>query len=114
MKKIIFQTALMLLLLAVPASLASAHFGMIIPSDDIVSKEDNKNINLQVQFMHPFEGNYMNMEKPKAFGVLDGRKKIDLLQTLKKKKVKGFETWEAVYRIKRPGDKIFFVEPAPY
>ncbi len=114
MKKLLIKTILTTVILIVSVSLSWAHFGMIIPSDDIVSKEDNKKIALQVQFIHPFEGHYMNMEKPKAFGVLEGGKKTDLLQTLKKREVKGFTTWETMYRIKRPGDKIFFVEPAPY
>ncbi len=114
MKKIIFQTALAALIVTVSVSLSWAHFGMIIPSDDIVSKEDNKKITLQVQFIHPFEGHYMNMEKPKAFGVLDSGKKIDMLKTLEKNVVKGFSAWETTYRIRRPGDYIFFVEPAPY
>lgn len=114
MKKILFQTALAVLIMTVSASLSWAHFGMIIPSDDIVSKEDNKKITLQVQFIHPFEGHYMNMEKPKAFGVLDSGKKTDMLKTLEKNIVKGFSTWETTYRIRQPGDKVFFVEPAPY
>ena len=114
MKKIIFQTALAVLIITVSVSLSWAHFGMIIPSDDIVSKEDNKNITLQIQFIHPFEGHYMNMEKPTAFGVLDGGKKTDLLKTLENNVVKGFSTWETTYRIRRPGDKVFFVQPSPY
>ena len=100
MKKILFQTALAVLIMTVSASLSWAHFGMIIPSDDIVSKEDNKKITLQVQFIHPFEGHYMNMEKPKAFGVLDSGKKTDMLKTLEKNIVKGFSTWETTYRIR--------------
>jgi cobalt/nickel transport protein len=95
-------------------SLAWAHFGMVIPSDDIVSKNDKKEITLQVKFIHPFEGDYMNMEMPKAFGVRTGEGQTDLLNTLKKKEVKGFTTWESSYGIKKPGDYIFFVEPAPY
>ncbi len=114
MKKNMFQAALVVLIMAASVSFSWAHFGMVIPSDDIVSKEDNKKIVLQVQFIHPFEGQYMNMEKPKAFGVLDGGEKTDLLPTLKKREVKGFTTWETTYRIRRPGDKVFFVEPAPY
>ncbi len=114
MKKIMFQAVLAVMMTAVSVSLSWAHFGMIIPSDDIVSKQDNKRIALQVQFIHPFEGHYMNMERPKAFGVLDGGKRIDLLKTLSENIVKGFTTWETVYRIRRPGDKVFFVEPAPY
>jgi cobalt/nickel transport protein len=93
---------------------AWSHFGMIIPSDDIVSKEDNKEITLSVKFIHPFEGHYMNMDMPKAFGVMAGGEKQDLLQSLNKKMIKNYMTWETSYRIKRPGDYIFFVEPSPY
>lgn len=91
-----------------------AHFGMVIPSDDIISKQDKKEVTLKVQFIHPFEGHYMDMEMPKTFGVLSGERKEDLLNSLKKKTVKGNTTWEASYKIKQPGDYIFFVEPSPY
>ncbi|HCX90123.1 MAG TPA: DUF4198 domain-containing protein, partial [Deltaproteobacteria bacterium] len=56
----------------------------------------------------------MNMERPKAVGVMVSGKRVDLLAALKRKMVKGFSTWEAAYRIKGPGDHIFFVEPEPY
>lgn len=93
---------------------ANAHFGGIIPSDDIISQEDKKTITLDVKFFHPMEGNYMNMEKPVQFGAMHLGKKISLLKNLRKKKVKGFSTWETTYRIKRPGDYTFYVEPKPY
>lgn len=92
----------------------NAHFGGIIPSDDIISQEDKKTITLDVKFFHPMEGDYMNMEKPVQFGVMHLGKKISLLKNLRKKKVKGFSTWETSYRIKRPGDYTFYVEPKPY
>jgi len=95
-------------------SVSWAHFGVIIPSDDIVAKEDRKTITLDVKFIHPFEGHYMNMEMPKAFGVMVEGKKQDLLKTLQKKEVKKFSTWEASYQIKGPGNYAFYVEPAPY
>jgi cobalt/nickel transport protein len=114
MKKKLFMAILTTMILMLSFSLSWAHFGVIIPSDDIVSKEDKKDITLQIKFMHPFEGHYMNMEIPKAFGVMVDGKKQDLLQTLKKNVVKGFTTWEASYKIKKPGDYVFFVEPAPY
>jgi len=91
----------------------SAHFGMIIPSDDMITQEDSKNIALTVQFIHPMEGDYMNMAKPVQFGVLIQGKKIDLLNTLQEKKINDGTTWEANYQIKRPGDHIFYVEPQP-
>jgi cobalt/nickel transport protein len=93
---------------------ANAHFGMIIPSDDMITKDDNKSITLKVQFIHPMEGDYMDMDKPAQFGVLAQCKKIDLLNTLQEKKNNGYTTWEANYQIKRPGDQIFYVEPQPY
>jgi cobalt/nickel transport protein len=87
---------------------------MIIPSDNIVSKNDKKDITLQIKFIHPFVGDYMNMEMPRSFGVVTAEKRDDLLQSLKKKIVKNSKTWEASYRIKKPGDHLFFVESAPY
>jgi cobalt/nickel transport protein len=114
MKRFLFETILITMMVILSVSLSWAHFGMVIPSDDIVSKEDKKKINLQVQFIHPFEGHYMNMEQPKSFGVVVDGKRENLLQSLEKKIVKGFSTWEATYTIKRPGDHVFFVEPAPY
>jgi len=93
---------------------ASAHFGMIIPSDDMVTQDDNKSISLKIKFIHPMEGDYMNMDKPAQFGVLIQGKKIDLLNTLQEKKISDCTTWEANYQIKRPGDYIFYMEPQPY
>ncbi len=96
------------------SQLSWSHFGVIIPSDDIVSQKDSKKITLEVKFMHPFEWQLMNMEKPKKFGVMVNDKNQDLLAELKNKKVKTFSFWEAVYSIKEPGNYIFYVEPAPY
>ncbi len=93
---------------------AWSHFGVIMPSDDIVAKKDNKKITIQVKFIHPFEWQFMNMEKPKKFGVIIGENNHDLLQELKVKKTKGFTFWETVYTIKEPGSYIFYVEPTPY
>jgi len=92
----------------------NAHFGMVIPSDDMITKDDSKKITLKVQFIHPMEGDYMDMLKPAQFGVLVQGKKIDLLNTLQEKKINDCTTWETNYQIKRPGDQIFYVEPQPY
>jgi len=91
--------------------LANAHFGMVIPSDDMITQDDNKSITLKVQFIHPMEGDYMEMAEPVQFGVLVQGKKIDLLNTLHEKRINDCTTWEANYQIKRPGDQIFYVEP---
>jgi len=104
----------MLTLIIVWTSLGFAHFGMIIPSDDMVSQGEAKTIGLTVRFAHPFEGHLMNMVKPKQFGVVTRGATTDLLNTLKEKRVGEFSTWTTDYQIKRPGDHIFYVEPQPY
>jgi len=104
-------TFLMIFLLV---SIGSAHFGMIVPSDDMVTPNDSKRIDLKIQFAHPFEGHLMNMVKPEQFGVLARGQKTDLLNSLKEKKMEGSSTWESGFQIKRPGDHVFYVEPKPY
>jgi len=88
---------------------------MIIPSKDVVGKDDKKEIGILVQFTHPFEGGpLMQMDKPEKFGVVIGDQVTDLLGTLKEKKVDGKSTWETSYKITKPGDYIFFAQPQPY
>ena len=88
---------------------ALAHFGTIIPSDDIVTQDDAKTVNIEVKFIHPLEQHFMEMAKPKQFGVMHGDKKTDLLATLKEAKGSGpdqaekFTFWTADYPDPRRG-----------
>ena len=99
---------------------AAAHFGVIIPSDDIVAGSDEKTIQVELKFVHPLEMHYMQMEKPKRFGVMHAGKTTDLLATLRQDSGKApdqdqpFSFWKTDFAVKRPGDYTFFVEPAPY
>ncbi|MEX1301598.1 MAG: DUF4198 domain-containing protein [Desulfotignum sp.] len=99
---------------------ALAHFGTIIPSDDIVTQDDDKTLDVQVKFIHPMEMHYMEMARPKVFGVLHNGQKTDLLDTLEPAKGKSPDQdqlstfWTADYQVRRPGDHTFYVEPAPY
>lgn len=99
---------------------ALAHFGVILPSDDIVTQEDTKNLVVEVKFVHPMEGAYMAMAKPKRFGVVRSGEHKDLLPLLKEAEGKGphqegsFTYWKGEVAIGRPGDYVFYVEPAPY
>lgn len=115
MRKFLKELVLAGFAVSLLVSAASAHFAMVIPSKDVVSKEDKKDVGLLIQFTHPFEGApLMQMDKPEKFGVVIGDKKVDLLETLKEKKVDGKSTWETTYKIARPADYIFFLEPKPY
>lgn len=99
---------------------ASAHFGLILPSDDIVTPDDPKALTVQAKFLHPMEGHYMEMEKPKRFGFLHKGQKTDLTQSLQARKGRSedqdrdFTFWETTVTLKKPGDYLFFLEPAPY
>jgi cobalt/nickel transport protein len=106
----IFAAAIFLLL----SGTASAHFGMVIPSDSMVMHGDGKNILVTISFSHPMEMMGMDMVKPKSFGVMTGGKKQDLIPDLRETKVMGHKAWELAYGIKRPGLYIFCMEPEPY
>lgn len=102
------------ILLGIGALPVKAHFGMVIPSDDMVSKDDKKEITVKLMFAHPMEGQLMHMEKPVQFGVLRKGEKTSLLDTLAEQKVNGTSTWNTAYTVKRPGDHLFYTEPQPY
>ena len=104
--------ALALSLLCVPG--VYAHFGMVIPSNDIVSQGDSREVAVKLMFAHPFEMQSMPLEKPGEFGVITGQEKIDLSGKLKEIKFLGQKAWEATYTVKRPGICSFYMEPRPY
>ena len=101
------------------AGQAQAHFQMIIPSDDMVSQTEPRQLDIKLLFWHPLEGHGMNMVTPARFGVVAQGEDHDLLSTLKATKTKdreghSMDTFETTYSLKRPGDHIFYVEPKPY
>lgn len=97
---------------AVPAS---AHFQELIPSEDNVTPEGNRTVTLDLTFTHPMaRGPVMEMVKPKRFGVFSDGKIQDLMGALKPRNVARKSAWQATYKVARPGNYAFFVEPAPY
>lgn len=92
---------------------AWAHFGMLIPSANIVTQEQ-KNLELSLSFSHPFEMVGMNLEKPVQFGVVSQDKKSDLTEYLSPTSIMDRMGWKASYKVKRPGVYHFYMEPAPY
>lgn len=114
MKKILLLHLASLLFCLTVVSPALAHFGMLIPSDSMVSQQDNRTVKIEASFSHPFEGVGMILEKPKALGVFFGGKKTSLLNQLKETKIMGQKSWNLNFHIKRPGVYQFFMEPQPY
>lgn len=99
---------------------AAAHFGAVIPSTDIISAADSATLGLEIKFLHPLELVYMEMEKPKEFGVFSRGERHELVGRLLERKrecvdpKKKVTYWEIDYRIKRPGDHTFYLVPQPY
>ncbi|MFH1567005.1 MAG: DUF4198 domain-containing protein [Gemmatimonadota bacterium] len=102
------------LLLLVLATSAGAHFGAILPSDDIVSEGDDRSLTLTLAFYHPFEGVYMKMARPRQFGVVVRDQRQDLLASLTEAARGEGSVWQARFRVRRPGDHVFYMEPEPY
>ena len=105
---------LALFLVCFAACPAFAHFGMIIPSRSMINADAEKDISLDLLFWHPFEGQGMQLAKPKAFSLFRNGARHDLLSSLKPAKKGGFAVWKAAYRAERPGLLAFVMEPEPY
>jgi cobalt/nickel transport protein len=114
MKRRLFKAVLGIVMVICFYGIGFSHFAVILPSDDIIEEKDPKMITLKLYFMHPFEQEWLNMEKPKSFYVKIGEEKMDLLKAIKNIKLKGKNAWETSFTIKRPGDHIFFLEMNPY
>lgn len=94
---------------------AEAHFQELIPSHPHVSPETGPALRLELRFTHPMHrGPLMSMGQPVQFGVLSHGAKTDLREALTPRMIDGKQTYFAETKIKRPGDHIFYVEPAPY
>jgi cobalt/nickel transport protein len=93
MKKGIIFAAIMSIVFILDGK-AFAHFGMVIPSDSMVTQKDSKTITLNVSFSHPFEGVGMDLTKPKVFGVRANGKTFDLRPNFKKGLVMGHTAWK--------------------
>lgn len=96
---------------------AHAHFQLLYTPDVMLEKAQE--IPLKLMFGHPMEnGHAMDMEVPLAFDVYFKGKKKDLLPSLKPIMWKGAhnesKAFETTYKIKRNGDYIFALTPAPY
>ncbi len=94
---------------------AQGHFQQLIPSDDIVGQSSPRELRLELQFTHPMAGGpAMAMASPIRFGVLSQAGREDLLDRLEPFNVDGQQAFRAGYRFKRPGNYLFYIEPAPY
>lgn len=95
-------------------SSAYAHFGMVIPSDNMVMQTENRTLTIDASFSHPMEIIGMDLVKPKVFMVKENGNTHDLLGQLKPAAVMGHKAWSLKYPLKMPGIYTFCMEPQPY
>lgn len=93
----------------------SAHFQLILPTDETINQGEAEEIGIQLIFTHPMEASHtMDMAKPAKFGVLNKGREQNLLDDLSSFKYYGGEAWETYFTTRSPGDYVFYLEPAPY
>ncbi|QHQ36405.1 DUF4198 domain-containing protein [Algicella marina] len=93
---------------------AFAHFGMVIPSDNMVTQEEGRSIDFTVAFSHPFEPLGMELVMPESFKVYTGEGEEDLTETLQAEEFFGAPGYTASYELSRPGAYAFVMTPQPY
>jgi cobalt/nickel transport protein len=101
-------------IMLVAATTASAHFGMVIVSDNMIMQDDPRTIHATLSFSHPMERVGMEMARPKVFRVAAHGTQENLLKALTPTKLFGQSAWQMRYDIKRPGVHVFYMEPEPY
>ncbi|WP_068086569.1 DUF4198 domain-containing protein [Polycladidibacter stylochi] len=109
-------TALCTALLLTPLT-AQAHFQLAYTP--VVNHEKAANVPVKLVFWHPFEnGHVMDMGEPQKVYAVHRGKEIDLKSSLKPITFNGASNKAAAYDItlpvKRSGDYVLVVEPAPY
>lgn len=113
-RKLVLLVLVMVMVLAT-TMITSAHFQMIMPTDDVISSEDSKEIDLDLIFTHPGEASHtMEMGDPVQFGVYHNGQNQDLLDTLEETTFDGATAYQTSYQTRGFGDFVFYLEPAPY
>ncbi len=112
MKKSLLACCIAGLFLSAPG-LAPAHFGMVIPSKNIITPV-KKSVDITLSFSHPFEGIGMDMAKPEQFYVVREGNKTDLLSSLTQTTIMDHKAWHTQFKVKRPGVYQFVMVPMPY
>lgn len=103
----------LLLVLSLLASVASAHFGVVIPSNSTIDDPSQAKEKITYKFTHPFEGMMMNLDKPIEAGVFVNGKK-EIISNLVEKKDGKMSYYEAEYNVKHPGIYQFYMDLKPY
>jgi len=93
---------------------ANAHFGMIIPSDTMLTQEEGRQVTLSLSFSHPYEGDGMVLERPVSVTHTHAGETNSIADALSEATLMGKPGFTLEQRLARPGAHIFAMEPKPY
>lgn len=99
-------------LLTLTAATASAHYGMVIPSENMVSGNDGRSVDLEFSFAHPFE--QLGLELGAHSAIVQtparGQSALELTATTRL----GSPASTASYRFREPGTHVFAMTMEPF
>ncbi len=104
----------LMLALLVGTAPAMAHFGMVLPSDPVVTQEDGPDVELTFGFGHPFAPEGLEMEAPQRVIVVHGEENDEITGDLIAADFHGAAGFTATYTLGRPGAYIVAMAPEPY
>ena len=102
------------LILALLATPAAAHFGMVIPSDTMVAPDEPREIGVEISFGHPFERIGLGLDTRPTFRVHLNGETTDLTGDLTPVQVWDKPAYTLTYPLRRPGVHIFEMTPEPF
>jgi len=109
------RSLLVILVFALVTLPVFAHFQALLPDPPIVESPEDRTVTFDIRFTHPMEGGpVMDMGTPVRAGVLVGGETEDLRESLVLRPIDDKKAYSLKYAVKKPGDHIFFLEPAPY
>ncbi len=90
-----------------------AHFGVLLPTDSSVSDQSSAQLDLTYKFMHPFEQQMMQLDRPREAGVFVNGKK-EVFSDLSEQKSEKLSYFSKKYSVNEPGIYQFYMDPEPY
>lgn len=109
----IAQAKLLAALMLCFACAAEAHFGIILPSDNIITRGEQRELVLQLKLLHPYENAAYDMDQPRALIVWHEGQEQDIADSLVNVPQGAGNIWNTTYVVSKPGDYIIYMEPSP-
>ncbi len=95
-------------------AIALAHFGLLLPSANMVDDSQDRDTTVTAAFVHPFAQTGLDLVTPTKLGAWHNGQYRDLLPDATDTTYLDAPAFQAPYRLDLPGVHIFTMEPQPY